>query len=38
VPGDDVRFVDWNIFSRPHRPYLKLYHQEEVIHVLAARD
>jgi uncharacterized protein (DUF58 family) len=24
VPGDDVRFVDWNIFARLHRPYLKL--------------
>ena len=29
VEGDDIRYVDWNIFSRLHRPYLKLFHQEE---------
>lgn len=38
VPGDDVRFVDWNIFSRLHRPYLKLYHEEQVMHVLLLVD
>ncbi|MFH0911002.1 MAG: DUF58 domain-containing protein [Planctomycetota bacterium] len=38
VPGDDVRFVDWNIFSRLNRPYLKLYHQEEEMHVLILLD
>jgi uncharacterized protein (DUF58 family) len=32
APGDDVRFVDWNIFARLNRPYLKLYHQEEEMH------
>ena len=29
VAGDDVRFVDWNIFSRLGEPYLKLYQHEE---------
>ena len=29
APGDDTRFVDWNIFSRLHRPYLKQFHHEE---------
>lgn len=29
VPGDDTRFVDWNIFARLRRPYLKLYAEEE---------
>jgi len=38
VPGDDVRFVDWNIFSRLHRPYVKLYHEEEVMHVVICVD
>jgi len=33
VAGDDVRFVDWNIFARLNRPYLKLYMQEEETHV-----
>ena len=32
-PGDDVRFVDWNIFARINRPYLKQYHQEEEMHI-----
>lgn len=32
-PGDDVRFVDWNIFARINRPYLKQFHMEEEMHV-----
>jgi len=38
VAGDDVRFVDWNIFARLHRPYLKLYHEEEEMHVVILID
>ena len=38
APGDDVRFVDWNIFARLHRPYLKLYEQEEELHVAILVD
>ena len=38
VPGDDVRFVDWNAFARLNRPYLKLYHQEEEVHVVLLVD
>jgi len=38
VEGDDVRFVDWNIFSRLHRPYLKLFHHEEELHVVILVD
>ena len=38
VPGDDVRFVDWNIFARLNRPYLKLYEQEEEMHVAVLVD
>lgn len=31
VAGDDLRYVDWNIFSRLNQPYLKLYaHEEEM--------
>lgn len=33
APGDDIRFIDWNSFSRLHRPYLKLFHQEEEMQV-----
>ena len=36
--GDDTRFVDWNIFSRLHRPYLKVFHHEEELHALILVD
>ncbi len=38
VPGDDIRFVDWNIFARLNRPYMKLYQYEEVMHVAILVD
>jgi uncharacterized protein (DUF58 family) len=38
TPGDDVRFVDWNIFARMNRPYLKQYHMEEEMHVALLLD
>src|SRR4029450_1130998 len=25
VPGDDLRFIDWNLFARMERLYLKLF-------------
>ena len=37
-PGDDVRFVDWNIFARINRPYLKQFHMEEEMHVVLLID
>src|SRR5207249_9071355 len=38
TPGDDVRFVDWNIFARIERPYLKQFHQEEEMHIALLVD
>jgi len=38
VPGDDTRFVDWNVFARLNRPYLKLYREEERMHLLLLVD
>ena len=38
VAGDDMRYVDWNIFSRLNRPYLKLYRHEEEMHVVVLLD
>ena len=38
VAGDDVRNVDWNIFSRLHKPYLKLFSHEEEMHVVLLVD
>lgn len=37
-PGDDTRFVDWNIFARLHRPYLKQFHKEEERNVVLLID
>jgi uncharacterized protein (DUF58 family) len=36
--GDDMRYVDWNIFSRLNRPYVKLYRHEEEMHVVVLLD
>jgi uncharacterized protein (DUF58 family) len=38
VAGDDIRYVDWNIFARLQRPYLKLYSHEEELHVVVILD
>jgi len=38
VPGDDVRFVDWNAFARLHRPYIKLFELEQEMHVAILLD
>ncbi len=38
VAGDDIRYVDWNIFARLQRPYLKLYSHEEELHVAVLLD
>ena len=37
-PGDDTRFIDWNIFSRLQRPYLKLFHLEEEMNIVIILD
>lgn len=36
VPGDDIRFVDWNLYARLERLFLKLFlHEQELnVHVL----
>ena len=36
--GDDIKYVDWNIFARLQRPYLKLYRQEEELTVTILID
>src|SRR6478609_10401896 len=38
VAGDDMRYIDWNIFSRLNRPYVKLYRHEEEMHVVILVD
>ena len=36
VPGDDIRFIDWKVFARLDRLFLKLFMEEEdlFVHVL----
>jgi uncharacterized protein (DUF58 family) len=36
VPGDDLRRLDWNVYARLNRPYIKLREEEEdlAVHIL----
>jgi uncharacterized protein (DUF58 family) len=38
VAGDDLRFVDWNMFSRLNRPYVKQFRYEEQMCVVIIID
>lgn len=38
TPGDDLRRLDWNIYARLDRPYLKLYEDEEDLAVYLLID
>jgi len=38
VVGDDLRFLDWNIYARLERPLLKLYLEEEDLNVTILID
>jgi uncharacterized protein (DUF58 family) len=38
VPGDDLRFLDWNLYARLDRMFLKLFLEEEDLHFYALLD
>ena len=38
VPGDDLRFLDWNVYERLNQLFLKLFLQEEDLHVSVLID
>ena len=38
VEGDDLRFIDWNLFARLDRLYLKIFLEEEDLHVYTLVD
>lgn len=38
TPGDDLRFVDWNLYARLDKLYLKLFLEEEDLHVFFLVD
>src|SRR5688572_16309155 len=38
VVGDDLRFIDWNIYARLERLFLKLFQEEEDLNVTVMVD
>lgn len=38
IAGDDIRNIDWNIFSRLQKPFVKLYRNEEEMHLVILID
>lgn len=38
VQGDDPRFIDWNLWGRLDRFFIKLYHEEEDLHLSVFLD
>jgi uncharacterized protein (DUF58 family) len=38
VSGDDLRFIDWNLFARMDRLYLKIFLEEEDLHFYTIID
>lgn len=38
VPGDDLRFLDWNTYARLDRLFLKLFQEEEDLHLYVLLD
>jgi uncharacterized protein (DUF58 family) len=36
--GDDLRFLDWNLFARMDRLFLRIFHEEEDLHVYVLID
>src|SRR3954466_10382777 len=38
VPGDDLRFIDWNTYARLDRLFLKMFLEEEDLHFYSLLD
>ena len=38
VPGDDLRSIDWNIYGRSEKLFLKLFEEEEDLHIYLLVD
>lgn len=38
MPGDDIRFIDWNVSARMNEPYVKLFTEEREMTVLLLVD
>ena len=37
-PGDDIRFIDWNVTARTGKPYIKVFEEERELTVLRLID
>jgi uncharacterized protein (DUF58 family) len=37
-PGDDVRFIDWNVSARMNEPYVKVFVEEREMTVMLLVD
>ena len=37
-PGDEVRFIDWNVTARMHQPFVKQFVEERELTVLLVAD
>ena len=37
-PGDDIRFIDWNVTARTGKPYIKIFEEERELTVLLLID
>ncbi|HXG19625.1 MAG TPA: DUF58 domain-containing protein [Methylomirabilota bacterium] len=38
APGDDPRYIDWKLYSRTDRPYIKLFQEEEELYTYVFID
>jgi uncharacterized protein (DUF58 family) len=38
VPGDDLRLIDWNLYARLDQLFLKLFQEEEDLHIYSLFD
>jgi uncharacterized protein (DUF58 family) len=38
APGDDPRYIDWKLYSRTDRPYIKLFQEEEELYTYLFLD
>jgi len=38
VPGDDLRYIDWNVFARLEKFFLKLFYEEEDLSLMLIVD
>ena len=38
LPGDEIRFIDWNVTARMDRPYVKLFAEERELTVMLVVD